>query len=426
MPEDLQFISIAPLLNSLTGRNNAPVNASEISAALTLVYDNGISSVQLSSLLTALRSSSKDRDPLVIAKCANSMRNAAVQVDRWKLKGIARSRGRQEGSYRGGFCDIVGTGGDGHSTFNVSTTASILASTLLLLAKHGNRASSSMSGSANLLQSIKPTAPKIESVTSETLPGIYQKSNYAFLFAPNFHLGMKHAALVRKELGFRTIFNLLGPLANPLEGIIEARIVGVAEREMGPIFAEALRLTSARKALIVCGAEDLDEISCAGKTYCWYLKERPNPKFRGPIDEEDEDFTTTDEEGPPRMLISIEAFELKPEHFGAASHPLAEVFTGKLPEENAEMLIKILQNKLPIDSPVVEFVLINTAALFAISGVCEANTSNMGFGDDGNVIEERGPGGLRWKEGMRRAKWALKSGRALESLATFIEVSRCL
>ncbi len=416
-------VSISPLLNKLVGESNTHIPADDIAAAFELIFEDQLSAVQCSSLLTILHSSKKDREPLIIAKCAERMREAASQVDRKALREILRSRGRKEGSYRGGLCDIVGTGGDGHSTFNVSTTASICASSLLLLSKHGNRASSSTSGSADLLQAIQPRAPNIEAVTSMTLPDIYRSTNYAFLFAPKFHPGMRHVAPIRKDLGFRTIFNLLGPLTNPVEGAIEARIVGVAERSLGLIFAEALRMSGARKALVVCGAEELDEISCAGKTYCWRLVERSNPAFRGPKDEADEDYTTSDEEGEPRMLVEIETLELEPSDFGLSVHPLTEVSPGKLPHENAEMLMKLLNNQLPRNNAVLDFVLLNTAALFVVSGICDADESSMGHGNDEKVIRDTGPGGLRWKEGVRRARWAIESGEALASLKGFIKAS---
>ncbi len=418
-----QTVSISPLLIRLVGDPNTQKYVDDIAAAFELIFENQLSIVQCSSFLTILQSSKRDREPLIIAKCAERMREAASQVDRKALREVVRSRGRKEGSYMGGLCDIVGTGGDGHSTFNVSTTASICASSLLLLSKHGNRASSSTSGSADLLQAIQPKAPNIEAVTSMTLPDIYKKTNYAFLFAPKFHPGMRHVAPIRKDLGFRTIFNLLGPLANPVEGTIEARVVGVAGRNLGPVFAEALRMSGARKALVVCGAEELDEISCAGKTYCWRLVERLNPAFRGPKDEADEEYTTSDEESEPRMLVEIESLELEPSDFGLPVHALTEVSPGKLPHENAEMLMRLLHNQLPRNNAVLDFVLLNTAALFVISGVCDADESRMGHGDDGQVIRETGPGGLRWKEGVRRARWAIESGEALASLEKFIEVS---
>lgn len=415
------IVSISVLLKELT--SNSSVQADQIAAAVSLIFENSLSVTQCSSLLTILTSSGRGREPLVLAKCAERMREAAAQINRVDLKKVVHSRGRREGSYKGGLCDIVGTGGDGHSTFNVSTTASILASSLLLVAKHGNRASSSTSGSADLLQAIAPKGPDIEAVTAETLPQIYEKTNYAFLFAPKFHTGMRHVAAVRKELGFRTIFNLLGPLSNPAHGLIEAQIVGVAQQDMLPVFAESLRLSGADKALVVCGAENLDEISCAGITHCRRISKRPNPKANGVKNGQVDDESTSDEEGEQRTIAEIDQFALRPADFGLPSYPLSEVSPGKLPQENAETLMRLLRNELPTDSPVLVFVLINTAALFAISGICDANISDMGQGDDGNVIRETGPGGLRWKEGVRRARWVLESGQALASLNKFIEAT---
>ena len=416
-----QTISISGLLKEL--KSSSSIHANEIAAAFSLIFDNSLSAIQCSSLLSLLGLSGRDQEPLVLATCARRMREAAAQVDRESLRKLIRTRGRRAGSYRGGLCDIVGTGGDGHSTFNVSTTASILGSSLLLIAKHGNRASSSTSGSADLLQAIAPKAPDIEAVTAETLSRIYEKSNYAFLFAPKFHTGMKHVAAIRKELGFRTIFNLLGPLANPVEGLIEARIVGVAKQDLLPIFAESLRLSGANKVLVVCGAENLDEISCAGITHCRRISKTQNPKSNIKGDNQEEDDSTSDEEGETKAVAEIDQFALRPADFGLPSHPLSEVSPGKLPRENAETLMKLLRNEMPEDDPVLVFVLINTAALFAISGICDADSSNMGHGDDGHVIRETGPGGLRWKEGVRRARWAIESGQALASLNAFIEAT---
>ena len=416
-----QTISISGLLKELKSRSS--IHENEIAAAFALIFDNSLSAVQCSSFLSFLALSGRDQEPRILAACARRMREAAAQIDRESLRRVIRTRGRRAGSYKGGLCDIVGTGGDGHSTFNVSTTASILGSSLLLIAKHGNRASSSTSGSADLLQAIAPKAPNIEAVTAETLPRIYENSNYTFLFAPKFHTGMKHVATIRKELGFRTIFNLLGPLANPVEGLIEARIVGVAQQDLLPIFAESLRLSGADKVLVVCGAENLDEISCAGITHCRRVSRRRDPKLNGISGNQEEDDSTSDEEGESKATAEIDQFALRPADFGLPSHPLSEVSPGKLPGENAETLMRLLHNELPKDDPVLVFVLINTAALFAISGICDADVSDMGHGDDGHVIRETGPGGLRWKEGVRRARWAIESGQALASLNAFIEAT---
>ena len=279
-----------------------------------------------------------------------------------------------------------------------------------------------MSGSADVLNAISPRPPKLSALTAEKLPQIYEQTNYAFLFAPNFHPGMEHAAPVRRDLGIRTIFNLLGPLANPVDWAIEARVVGVASQELGPVFAEALKLSGAKKALVVCGAEDLDEISCAGPTNCWMLKEVANPMFKGPITEEDEEYTTSDdEEAAPRTVCGLERFQLYPADFGLPGHPLSEVYSGKMPKENAGKLMSILRNELRADDPILDFVLINTAALLVVSGACEADECRTG-----DVVKERGPGGQRWKEGVRKARWCIESGQALQQLERFIEATNSM
>ena len=413
-----QYVSIAPLLKQLTDASTSKdVRAEDIAAAIALLFDNLLSTEQCGCLLGALRLTGRDRKADLIAMTAARMRDAAFQVDQKGLRQTIAKRGRREGSYRGGLCDIVGTGGDGHSTFNVSTASSIVASSLLLISKHGSKASSSKSGSSDMLQAIAPRAPQIEAVTADTLPKVYEKGNYAFLFAPIFHSAMKHVAPIRKTLGFPTIFNVLGPLVNPVESMLETRICGVLKRSLGPVYAEALRLGGARKALVVCGAEDMDEISCAGKTYCWRLSE----KSKGSKSDGD---STSDEEDLSPESVEIDTFGLEPSDFGLPTHSLEEVRPGKGPGENAEILVKMLNNELPRDDPVLHFVLMNTAALFVMSGICDANTTDMGEGDSRDVITETGSGGGRWKEGVRRARWAIESGAARKQLEQFIAMTK--
>jgi anthranilate phosphoribosyltransferase len=259
---------------------------------------------------------------------------------------------------------------------------------------------------------MQPQAPQISRVSPETISKLYSETNYAFLFAPVFHPGMRYVAPIRKQLPWRTVFNLVGPLANPVDlldpntvdsskPLLEARVIGVARKDLGPVFADALKIGGARKAMVVCGDEELDEISCAGPTLCWRLG--PDPLIPG--------------------RTAVEHFLLHPSDFGLPAHPLSTVSPGKEPAENAAVLAQILNNQLPDDDPILHFVLINTAALFVVSGICEADTSNMGHGDDGAVVQERGPGGGRWKEGVRRARWAIRSGEAARQWEKFVKVT---
>lgn len=263
-----------------------------------------------------------------------------------------------------------------------------------MIAKHGNKASTSRSGSADLLTCAPPKPPVITAVNPDTIYDIYSKTNYAFLFAPIFHPGARHAASIRRQLGWRTIFNLLGPLANPLHELVEARVLGVARKEIGPDFAESLRQSGCKKGMVICGDEELDELSCAGPTHCWRLVENS----AGQVD--------------------INYFTVTPADFGLPTHPLSDVSPGQSPERNAEILMDILKGNVPADDPILHFVYINTAALFVVSGLCDADTS-----DDGEVIKEVGPGGGRWKEGVRRAKWAISSGEAYKQWENFVRVT---
>ena len=130
---------------------------------------------------------------------------------------------------------------------------------------------------------------------------------------------MRHGATTRKEVPVRTIFNLLGPLANPVHdtGLVETRILGVARKDIGPNFAEALLLSGARKALVVCGDENLDEFSCAGPTHCWHIHESEQ--------------TEVNEDGKRQKRVEITQMVMTPEDIGLPRHPLSEVHGGKGP-----------------------------------------------------------------------------------------------
>ena len=256
-----------------------------------------------------------------------------------------------------------------------------------------------------------PRAPLLSAVSPATLPALYEATNYGFLFASVFHPRMRFVSPIRKVLPHPTIFNLLGPLTSPVTASLEARLIGVRHHSLGASFADALRSQGARKALVVCGEEELDEISCAGRTRCWMLK-------------------TGDAGGDAGKdvvpFVEVDHFWLHPSDFGLGAHALSTVASGHGPMENAEMLRRILEGELADDDPVVEFVLLNAAALFVVSGICEADSSAMGPGDDGVVVMERGPGGQRWKEGVRRARWAIRSGEAWRQWQAFVDATHRL
>lgn len=415
-------VSIGPLLRHLEPMlKREPLQitddiASEIALAISDVFARRLSEEQTAVLLHDLYLTGFEQHPLVLAKCAQVMRDAAEPVDIERVRKLIGLRKASVNSYNGGLvsdsyngeqistantnrkCDIVGTGGDNHKTFNISTASSIICSSLLAIAKHGNRASTSRSGSSDVLSCMRlPDHPKLDVVGPQALEAVYAAGNYGFLFAPNFHKGLRHVAAIRKQLPHPSLFNLLGPLTNPLGPAIEARVVGVKRKDLVPVFAEALRLSGAKKALVVCGDEDLDEISPAGPTHCARLVESANGE------------------------TEIQRFMLQPADFGMPEHPLKDVAPGNGPEENAKLLQRILSNEVEDSTPVLHFVLINAAALFEISGATDGTHS--AFNNDATVDATVGPGNGRWREGVRLAKEALASGRALDMITRFANVT---
>ncbi|KAH8979884.1 glycosyl transferase [Lactarius akahatsu] len=164
--------------------------------------------------------------------------------------------------------DIVGTGGDGHNTFNVSTTAAMIAAGAgARVIKHGSGASTSSSGSADLLHALGCVFTPPRGGKPSPVPDI----PLVFLLAPHYHPSLAALAPARRALPFRTLFNALGPLLNPARP--RGMLVGVAEPALGPPYVAALRAAGVRRGFVVCGAEGLDEISCAGDTRAWELRE---------------------------------------------------------------------------------------------------------------------------------------------------------
>ncbi|KAI8379522.1 anthranilate phosphoribosyltransferase [Radiomyces spectabilis] len=308
---------------------------------------------QISAFLVALRLQQLDADPTIVAACATAMRSHARLIPYGDYEHI-----------QGTVVDIVGTGGDGHNTYNVSTTASIVAAGAgAKVAKHGNRAASSKSGSADLMEAQGCHIHKIE---PEQVPGILEQSNFCFLFSQIYHPSMKHVAALRKEIGVPTVFNLLGPMSNPAK---PARVVvGVHSPQIGSLMANALKLTGVTEALVVCGAEKLDEISPAGETNFW--------KVHGSGD------ITTGTLHPTR-------------DFGLKTHPLSDVKGGDC-HENAVILRRLLNGELPENDPILDFVLLNAAALLYMAGIASD-----------------------YKEGVQKARESILSGNAKRALEAF-------
>jgi anthranilate phosphoribosyltransferase len=198
-------------------------------------------SAQISGFLVALRAKGETSDE--IAGCAEAMRAHVLAVR----------------PAREDVVDVVGTGGDGARTFNISTTAAIVAAAAgSAVAKHGNRAVSSVSGSADVLEALGFTLEQPPERIAESIDTL----GFGFMFAPLHHPAMRHAAPVRRELGTRTIFNVLGPLTNPAGA--RAGVFGVYAPDVARRVADALAVLDSRRAYVVHGAHGVDELSPAG------------------------------------------------------------------------------------------------------------------------------------------------------------------
>jgi anthranilate phosphoribosyltransferase len=230
---------IRTALSKLVVHNN--LTRDEITATMDEIMNGDATPAQIAGFITALRMKGETVEE--VAGAAASMRRHATYIDAG-----ARS-----------VVDTCGTGGDGAHTFNISTTAAfVTAGAGICVAKHGNRAVSSQCGSADVLAAL---GVKID-VEPYVMEQCLQEHGIGFLFAPRMHPAMKHAIGPRRELGIRTIFNMLGPLTNPAGAT--GQVLGVFAPELTEMFALALRDLGCRRALVVHGSDGLDEITCTG------------------------------------------------------------------------------------------------------------------------------------------------------------------
>jgi len=296
---------------------------------------------QIASFLTALRMKGE-----TVAEITGFARAMLEKVDAFSIKTDT-------------LVDTCGTGGDSLNTFNISTVvALVVAGAGLTVAKHGNRALSSKCGSADVLEAlgVKITIPK------EKVKECLEKIGIGFLFAPCCHPAMKHALAPRQEMGMRTVFNILGPLINPLGANV--RLMGVHSSSLTEPLARVLKNLGVRNAFVVWGEDGLDEISINARTRITELKEG-----------------------------KIKTYYIQPEDFAMSRASLEEI-RGRDREENAHIIKDILGGEKDAKR---DIVLINSAACLAAAGRAKS-----------------------FKEGIEIAKDSIDSGKAKEKLGALI------
>jgi len=331
----------------------------EMAGAMDEIMTGEATPAQIGAFITALRLKGETVDE--IAGAARTMRAKATKIN---INNHAVNIDRDEINIEDEtILDIVGTGGDGTRTFNVSTTtAFVAAGGGIKVAKHGNRAVSSLCGSADVLESLNV---KLDLTTSDVERCI-SEIGIGFLYAPLFHGAMKYAAGPRREIGIRSIFNLLGPVTNPAGA--SAQVLGVYEPELTEKIAQVLRRLGTREAFVVCGEGTYDEISICGPTRVSHLKGN-----------------------------EVRTFQITPEEFGLPRADCEDIVGGDA-LQNAAITRSILNGEKGAKR---DMVLLNASAAFVAAGACE-----------------------NFSDGVRVASEVIDSGKARQKLDHLIEFTQ--
>jgi anthranilate phosphoribosyltransferase len=317
----------------------------EAAAVMEEIMSGQATPAQVGAFLTALRIKGETVEE--IAGLASVMREKAIPVN------ITHPA-----------IDIVGTGGDGSGSFNISTAAAFVAAGAgLRVAKHGNRAATSPCGSADILEAL---GVKIDP-GPEAVAACIEKTGIGFMFAPAFHPAMKHAAQTRRDIGIRTVFNVLGPLTNPAR--VEHLVLGVPGEEPGNKIAAVLFRLGTAHSLVVYGQDGLDEISVSAPSLVWDV--------------------SRDMLSPP--------YEVSPADFGFEKASRSEILGGT-PDENAASLRRVLNG----DKSALRNAVIMNAAAALVAGDITADL----------------------KQAAKIAEESIDSGRAREKLDTLVAMSQ--
>ena len=300
-------------LSQVIGGEN--LSRQEAHESMQAIMSGASGDAQIGGLLTALRIKGETSEE--IAGFAESMRSHTVKVT----------------CSRTDLLDTCGTGGDCKGTFNISTTvAFVVAGAGASVAKHGNHGVSSSCGSADVLKAL---GIRID-LPAQNVASVIEDAQIGFLYAPTFHPAMKHAGKPRRELGFRTVFNVLGPLTNPLAA--ERQLLGVYDRSLTHKLAEVLLQLKTRRAMVVHGLDGLDEISTTAPTQVSEVVDG-----------------------------QIRSYMIDPADYGIPAAGLSAI-SGGTPEENADIIQSILHGKRGARR---DLVMLNAAAALVVAGKAE-------------------------------------------------------
>jgi len=297
------------------------LNETEMSQLITDIFSGNVTDAQIGAFMAALATKGETFEEL--AGAAQAMRRKALRIQASAATVV----------------DTCGTGGDGAQTFNISTTtAFVVAGCGVTVAKHGNRSISSQCGSADLLEALGVKLDTNPEIVEEAI----QEIGIGFLFAPLYHSAMRFAANARKEVGLRSIFNMLGPLTNPAAA--NCQLLGVYAPELTEMFARALLLLGAQRAFVVHGHDGLDEISVCAPTRISEVKDG-----------------------------LIRTYDITPEQFFETKAAPDELRGGQ-PEINAEITRKVLAG---VKGPKRDVVLLNASAALVASGKADDFTEGL-------------------------------------------------
>jgi anthranilate phosphoribosyltransferase len=314
------------LIHKVVGGSD--LSEGEMVDAMEVIMGGEATHAQVAAFLTALRMKGETVDEITGA--ARVMREHATRIAVEPRPVVSVDRDEPNVEYES-IVDTCGTGGDATNTFNISTTtAFVLAGAGVRVAKHGNRAVSSCCGSADVLEAL---GVNVE-VSAATVRKCVEEIGIGFLYAPLLHSAMKHVAPVRRELGIRTIFNVLGPLTNPAGA--SCQVLGVFKKDLTRMLADVLNRLGSARAFVVHGADGLDEITITGPTHVAELRN-----------------------------ANVTEYEIRPEDFGLSAAPPRSIQGGDK-EENARIVSAVLNGE---KGPRRDVVLMNAAAALVAAGV---------------------------------------------------------